>query len=250
MSVGWIKNGSNGGGQELGLRRIVGVAPGALDSDVATIGQLKALAYVKKEGVVTYYTEENGNIYKVVKDTKGNFYKVNTDNGTPLDDTQIDKNKVFAGPKGANEKPVMINGKKTADMGELIKFGHIADGEIADKSNQAITGNQLNQLGKTILGLTVNSDKTKFDTPSFVAVNYEGAQSGTNNQPTTFKKAIDELITAVNKGLNIAGDAESGQLTLGSTLTIKAGNTTVEDNVLKTTTEYKSDNIRTAYSIE
>ncbi|ACA31577.1 YadA domain protein [Histophilus somni 2336] len=247
VSVGWIKNGSNGGGQELGLRRIVGVAPGALDSDVATIGQLKALAYVKKEGVVTYYTEENGNIYKVVKDTKGNFYKVNTDNGTPLDDTQIDKNKVFAGPKGANEKPVMINGKKTADMGELIKFGHIADGEIADKSNQAITGNQLNQLGKTILGLTVNSDKTKFDTPSFVAVNYEGAQSGTNNQPTTFKKAIDELITAVNKGLNIAGDAESGQLTLGSTLTIKAGNTTVEDKVLKTTTEYKSDNIRTAY---
>lgn len=38
-----------------------------------------------------------------------------------------------------------------------------------------------------------------------------------------------------------------GQLTLGSTLTIKAGNTKVEDKVLKTTTEYKSDNIRTAY---
>lgn len=36
----------------------------------------------------------------------------------------------------------------------------------------------------------------------------EHLDPGTNNQPTTFKKAIDELITAVNKGLNIAGDAE------------------------------------------
>ncbi|WP_166738596.1 hypothetical protein, partial [Histophilus somni] len=146
-----------------------------------------------------------------------------------------------------------INGKKTADMGELIKFGHIADGNIADKSNQAITGNQLNQLGTSILGLTVNnSDKTKFDTPSFTPVNYEGVpKSGANNQqitpPTTFKKAIDELITAVNKGLNIAGDDANGQLTLGSTLTIKAGNTTVKDDPVGTTTEYKSDNIRTAY---
>ncbi|ARU64558.1 hypothetical protein BTV20_03140 [Histophilus somni] len=249
VSVGWMKNGSNGSGQELGLRRIVGVAPGALDSDVATIGQLKALAYVKKEGVVTYYTTEGDKIYKVVKNPEGKFFKVNTDNGTPLDDKEIDKSQVFAGPKGANEQPVMIDGKKTANMGELIKFGHIADGEIADQSNQAITGSQLNQLGKTILGLDVNSsDKTKFDTPKFTAVNYEGAsQSGTNNQITTFKKAIDELITAVNKGLNIAGDDANGQLTLGSTLTIKAGNTTVKDDRVGTKTEYSSNNIRTAY---
>lgn len=44
MSVGWDKTDS-----ELGLRRIVGVAPRALDSDVATIGQFKALEYVREK---------------------------------------------------------------------------------------------------------------------------------------------------------------------------------------------------------
>ncbi|WWO72661.1 hypothetical protein V4937_06255 [Histophilus somni] len=67
---------------------------------MATIGQLKALAYVKKEGVVTYYTTEGDKIYKVVKNPEGKFFKVNTDNGTPLDDKEIDKSQVFAVQKG------------------------------------------------------------------------------------------------------------------------------------------------------
>ncbi|QQF78338.1 hypothetical protein [Histophilus somni] len=49
---GWDKKSA------VGLRRIVNVAPGALDSDVATVGQLKALQYINKEGLVVYYTEE------------------------------------------------------------------------------------------------------------------------------------------------------------------------------------------------
>lgn len=67
----------------------------ALDSDAATVGQLKALEYAYKEGVVAYYTEENGKNYKVVKYTDGQFYKANTENGTPLDSTKISANKVL-----------------------------------------------------------------------------------------------------------------------------------------------------------
>lgn len=72
MSVGWDKTDS-----ELGLRRIVGVALRRW-FDVATIGQLKALEYVKRESLVVYYTEDNGKIYKLVKGIDGKFYKVNT----------------------------------------------------------------------------------------------------------------------------------------------------------------------------
>lgn len=42
---------------------------GALESDAATVGQLRALEYAYKEGVVAYYSKDNGgNIFKVIKD--------------------------------------------------------------------------------------------------------------------------------------------------------------------------------------
>ncbi|WP_249961803.1 YadA-like family protein [Histophilus somni] len=247
VSVGWKKG--NEKNQELGLRRIVGVAPGALDSDVATIGQLRALAYVKKEGVVTYYTKEGNKIIKLTKGDDGKFYKVNTKDGTPYKDLSAVNNKnVFVGPKGAGEqtREETRNRKKYSlgDMGNKIKFAHILDGEITSGSDQAITGNQLKNVGD-ILGITVNTNNTKFDTPSFTRVQYEGSTEKQNH--TTFKKAIEESITAINKGLVIQGDDKQGKINLGSTLKIKAGNTTVTDPRTRTNTVYKSDNIRTAY---
>lgn len=79
--------------------------------------------------MVAYYTEENGKNYKVVKYTDGQFYKANTENGKPLDSTKISANKVFVGPKGANEQSIQVNGgtKKVVDMGDKIKFAHILD---------------------------------------------------------------------------------------------------------------------------
>lgn len=75
------------------------------ESDAATVGQLRALEYAYKEGVVAYYSKDNsGNIFKVIKDKDGNFYKANTENGTRFDDIVIEANNVFVGPKGANEK--------------------------------------------------------------------------------------------------------------------------------------------------
>ncbi|MSN96119.1 hypothetical protein F1B92_02730, partial [Campylobacter sp. FMV-PI01] len=244
---GWDKGSGN-----IGRRRIINVAPGALDSDAATVGQLKALEYAYKEGVVAYYTKEGNKTFKVIKDTDGKFYKVNTENGTPLDNKAIDANKVFAGPKGANEKTRLENGKNIIDMGDKIKFAHILDGEISQNSDEAITGTQLHQLGKTILGLEVNSsDKTKFNTPTFTAVEYNGApKTGRNNQqkttpPTTFKKAIDETIIAINKGF-IFGDAENNAThQLGDSLIIKAGNMKIKE--LNKEANFSSNNIRTSY---
>lgn len=48
--------------------------------------------------------------------------------------------------------------QKVVDIGDKIKFAHILNGSIKNDSDQAITGNQLHQLGSTILKLTVNND--------------------------------------------------------------------------------------------
>ncbi|WP_249962484.1 YadA-like family protein [Histophilus somni] len=205
---------------KLGRRRIINVAPGALDSDAATVGQLKALEYAYKEGVVAYYTVEDGKNYKVVKHTDGKFYKANTENGTPLDTTAITADKVFVGPKGANEtsQTIQVNGgrrKNVVDMGEKIKFAHILDGEIKDNSDHAITGNQLKNVGD-ILGISINSNNTKFDNPSFTKVKYNGARGKDNH--TTFKSAIDESIIAINKGLTFKAGKATETKQLGDTL--------------------------------
>lgn len=57
----------------------------------------------------------------------------------------------------------MIKGTKYSlgNMGEKIKFANILDGEISDKSDQAVTGGQLNQLGSSILRSNKYGDKTQ-----------------------------------------------------------------------------------------
>ncbi|WP_249960688.1 YadA-like family protein [Histophilus somni] len=249
VSVGWTK--SNSGSQELGLRRIVGVAPGALDSDVVTVGQLKALYYVKKEGVVTYYTKDGNNIIKLTKDADGKFYKVNTKDGTPYKDLgAVDAKNVFVGPKGANEttKEETIQRKKYSlgDMGNKIKFAHILDGNIETGSDQAITGNQLHQLGSTILGLKVKNSKTEFEKVQFEAVEVTDPKKKTG-KTDTFKEALTEVIEAINRGYKFSADqvnnkANETPFYLGATIEIKAGDVTKSGN---TTEKYLGKNLQT-----
>ncbi|MFY1027995.1 YadA-like family protein [Actinobacillus seminis] len=230
---GWQK------GNEVGLRRIVGVAPGALDSDVATIGQLKALQYVNKEGIVTYYTVDEGKNIKVVKDYGDNeFYVVNTKDGQPLKNLKVDKEKVLVAAKGAKEAEVEYKGKKVVDLGEKIKFGHLLDAKISDDSDEAVTGAQLKNVGD-ILGISIKtSNNTQFETPSFAAVKYIGGQNSTQNN---FKGAIDELITAVNKGYKFVADQGNDTYILGSTIKIVPG--TVD-------TSYSGKNLKTKLTKE
>ncbi|OZN25541.1 hypothetical protein CFY87_02775 [Actinobacillus seminis] len=210
VSVGWTKDGN-----KLGLRRIIGVAPGALDSDVATIGQLKALAYVKKDG-------------------------------TPYKDLgHIDANNVFVGPKGEDEKTrtEMKASKEYSlgDMGKKIKFAHILDGEIKSGSDQAVTGNQLYSV-KDVLGVELNQNTT-LKRPSFGAVNYV---NGGKRVTETFKDALTDTINAINSGYKFSdGDstniAKNTPFYLGSTLEIKAGD-------IQTT--HKSTNLKTKLTLE
>lgn len=89
--------------------------------------------------------------------------------------------------------------------------------EITDSSNDTITGKQLSDLaGK--LGVDVNIGKTGFDALSFTEI--KGSNSTTKQ--TTFKGAIDDLITAVNKGLMFKGNDnnETATIQLGEMLTL------------------------------
>ncbi|WP_218637828.1 YadA-like family protein [Histophilus somni] len=94
-----------------------------------------------------------------------------------------------------------------------------------------------------ILGVSVNTpNNTQFDRYKFTAVDYKGSQK---KQKTIFKDAIEELITAVNKGIVIQdADSHTGTLNLGSTLTIKAGNI---DKPKSDVDGFSSDNIKTSY---
>ncbi|MFY1028365.1 hypothetical protein ACE4RU_11835, partial [Actinobacillus seminis] len=98
-----------------------------------------------------------------------------------------------------------------------MKISNVAVGNIATDSKDAITGKQLSDLaGK--LGATVNAEKTGFDEPTFTAV--IGVDQ--SKKPATFKSAIDDLITAVNKGLIFKGNENKTTTTmqLGGTLTL------------------------------
>ncbi len=237
----------------VGLRRIVNVAPGALDSDVATVGQLKALEYTRKEGVVVYYTVENDKNIKLVKD-QGIFYKVNTKDGTPLKDLEpISADKVLVGAKGENEQIQAISehGKsyKLKYIGNSIRFGHLKDGEIKSNSDHAITGNQLHQLGN-ILGLEVQDDtkfnevKVKFDT-----VEVTDTQK-TKGSITNFKEALTDAIEAINKGYKFSADeikdkANDTPFYLGATVEIKTGD--IEKISNGSTEKYLAKNLKTKF---
>ncbi|QQF70369.1 hypothetical protein JFL59_09260 [Histophilus somni] len=61
---------------------------------------------------------------------------------------------------------------------------------------------------------------------------FEVIKGGTKNPPTTFKGAIDQLITAVNGGLKFKGnDNSSTKLQLGGTLTIDSSSAGSEKDI-------------------
>ncbi|OZN24086.1 hypothetical protein CFY87_10810, partial [Actinobacillus seminis] len=118
-----------------------------------------------------------------------------------------------------------------AGKAKTVKISNVADGKLENSSSEAITGGQLHALGVTHLGLTVdNKDNTKFEAPTFTAIK----GSGKTDTPTTFKGAIDQLITAVNGGLTFKGNDDtnsSTKLQLGGTLTIDSSSAGSEKDI-------------------
>ncbi|WWO73084.1 hypothetical protein V4937_09170 [Histophilus somni] len=135
---------------------------------------------------------------------------------------------------GAGNKAELKVGGSTltftkSDSGNAVKISNVAVGKIESSSSEAITGGQLADLA-THLGVSVKDDNGKkiaFEQPNFDVIKggTKEANSGTTTAtgPTTFKGAIDQLITAVNGGLTFKGNdgmPTSTTLQLGGTLTI------------------------------
>ena len=232
---GWDNNGN------VGLRRIVNVAPGFLDTDVATVGQLKALNYVKNEGNVVYYTVKDGKLVKLVKNHDGKFFAANTNNGEPLNDIEIPKNEVYIGAKGTNETTYTGTDKNTyADIGDNIIFGNIKDGKIAQNSDQAVTGNQLYDLETRILGTTINSNAPELN--GITKLKNKNGQDSTANV-TNFKEIVNANINKINEGISFGADNNNGtRQYLGSSLKINSGNITANGK------NYKGSNLYTEYT--
>ncbi|THA21644.1 hypothetical protein E5361_04260, partial [Histophilus somni] len=131
------------------------------------------------------------------------------------------------------------------DIGETIKFGHLADGEISATSDQAITGAQLNSA-KEALGLEYQKDsQTKFKKHDFTAVNY--VEAGDKGSQDTFKAALTETIAAINSGYKFSDGTpdhpnKDTPFYLGSTIEIKAGD--ISSNNKKT---YSGTNLKTKF---
>ncbi|KGQ62661.1 YadA-like family protein [Gallibacterium anatis] len=142
---------------------------------------------------------------------------------------------------GVTIKPSSADANKTVSLTDKglnnggNKITNVADGDLSEESKDAVNGGQINSLA-TQLGLSPKSDNTGFDVPTFTAINAGGSPT---TSPTDFKSAIDQLITASNKGrayagdvlVKDAGDTENRDNTftrqLGETLNIKGG---VSDN--------------------
>ncbi|WP_143432472.1 hypothetical protein, partial [Histophilus somni] len=135
---------------------------------------------------------------------------------------------------GANKEVVSI-GKSGAER--IIT--HVAAGNVADGSTDAINGGQLKSvidvfanLGISVLGAEkAEADKDGFKKTTFTALkNTSGANEATKD---TFKDAINANTAKINEGLKFKGDTNNGsngeqQLYLGSTLTIKGAETTAQ----------------------
>ncbi|WP_075321165.1 ESPR-type extended signal peptide-containing protein [Histophilus somni] len=139
---------------------------------------------------------------------------------TGANDITISWNNAGAG----GDKSVLSIG----DSGKERIITNVAAGTVQSGSTDAINGGQLYSvidvfanLGINVLGAEKADTGTDgFKKTTFTAVSYNG--NGTNARKSTFREAIEDTITAINKGLKFAGNTGGEQsLKLGDTLNIK-----------------------------
>ncbi|NOL49619.1 YadA-like family protein [Pelistega europaea] len=94
-------------------------------------------------------------------------------------------------------------------------ISNVAKGSLSSSSTDAVNGSQLNELISK-LGLELNNDNKGLAEQTFTAI--QG--SADSAAPTSYKDAIDDLTTAVNKGLIFQAEDDENTITkhLGDTL--------------------------------
>ncbi|QDJ12972.1 hypothetical protein CEP45_03520 [Mergibacter septicus] len=247
---GWERTLSNGM-KEVGLRRIINVAPGALDTDVATVGQLRALEFTKTEPNVVYYTiDSSGQKIKLVYNGS-NFYPVDTTNGEPLDGAApVELNKVLIGPKNPNAKPLadgssvsVLSGvtdhqkKKVTPLGDALPFGNISsivvssgqnhDRDASTKNTAVITPTYL-YLGAATNDAGTNAKGDDFGIKLNGKTGEESINVGKGSDPNLYinKDSIQSWMKSSSQGTGFYFD--------GSKITLR-GKTTRDDNDNNTT---------------
>ncbi|AIL32931.1 ESPR-type extended signal peptide-containing protein [Basilea psittacipulmonis] len=219
---GWVNE--NG---QIGTRRIVNVAPGALDSDAATVGQLKALEYAASNPSMRYYVETSGQKVLVKFDYgTQKFHAVNPRTGEPIVEGQaFDISQVKVGAfdesnRQAYTDATVTNNVNSETLGNSLVVGNVAAGRIADDSEDAINGSQLKALADKI-GLTYDSTTVQFALPTqtYALKNSLGKEENTSNQPVTL---VQNLIHAMNRGLMLKGNEGGATLYFGSTVNLLA----------------------------
>lgn len=252
--AGWEKsNGKN----DLGKRRIINVAAGALDSDVATVGQLRSLEAARKDDNVVYYVKENGTGDEIVVKLGdgGKFYHVDKSKGFILNGTTGGKEKLVSSaelntlkiaPKGTTGNG---NAKKgPANFQSLgaspIVMGNLGKGEITNTSTDAINGSQIYNLLEKVLGTqgAVNSNKLIFGNPTFDTIKQTGSGKDIKlDSGQTFKTSLNKVIEVMNKGIKINSDTKSEkQIYLGDTISFLSDSWNDTSN-----NRYVGDNIAT-----
>ncbi|WP_233145372.1 hypothetical protein [Histophilus somni] len=171
----------------------------------------------------------------------------------------------------AKDKTVVSVG----DKGSERIITNVAAGKVETGSTDAINGGQLaevisifGKLGFDVLGAEKHDTDDGFKQSTFTAVQYTRTPKEQAQAKYTFREAINESITAINKGLTFKGDmpraGTNGRQTtphyLGSTLSIvrlgmnQAGSaatpapagTSSQPNIA----EFKGDNLITQYTRE
>ncbi|OBX04581.1 hypothetical protein QV06_06020 [Gallibacterium genomosp. 3] len=186
------------------------------DADAKTVAFDKGLDFIGDKNITTSI-EDEGKVNFALKDTLTGI--TNITNGSKVDDTGV----------------TTLN---ISDAGLTLNDKNIKGVKAGSDDSDAVNVAQLKALATTLGGSVDNNGNVT--APTF---NTKVEGSGKGSAPTTTKSAIDDLITAVNKGLNFGADLEDPtNKKLGGRVDIKSGDI-VDNNI-----NYKAKNLKTKVS--
>ncbi|QQF78699.1 hypothetical protein [Histophilus somni] len=150
------------------------------------------------------------------------------------------------------------------DKGSERIITNVAAGKVETGSTDAINGGQLaevisvfGKLGFDVLGAEKHDSEDGFKQSKFTAVQYTRTPKEQAQAKYTFREAINESITAINKGLMFSADMPSAGTNgtqntphyLGSTINIvRLASNTAGTSSQPNIAEFKGDNLITQYT--
>lgn len=185
----------------------------------------------------------NSKLYIKFKE-KPEFKGITVKDGADKQQIELSPDKGLVLKKDDNDNSPVTITATGIDAGDS-KITNLGDGQIANGSKEAVTGNQLKTLADK-LGVDVDATTNTFANPVFKDKIKDASGSDTGvTAPTTFKDAIENVISAVNRGLDFGGDeGQSATQYLGSKFDVKAATS----NITHDNKTFVGKNLRTSYT--